>query len=177
MTAEPEPRLADLVAGAVRDIQTLISGQVELAKAEIAQSAKRGAQGGGLIGLAIFMALFALLMFAFSAAYGLVNAGLKPWAAFLIVGTVMLLVTALLGLIAYRQFKKITGPVMAQAELAKTTQVFSDRRTAAAATVVAAEDAAKGKAAEPRVDHGLPVLQRRASGALTVPPRTSRRRA
>ena len=82
------------------------------------------------------MALFALLMFAFAAAYGLVNAGLEPWAAFLIVGTVMLLVTALLGFIAYRQFNKITGPVMAQAELAKTTQVFADRRTAAAAAAV-----------------------------------------
>ena len=149
MTAEPEPRLADLVAGAVRDIQTLVTGQIELAKAEIAQSAKRGASGGGLIGLAIFMALFALLMFAFSAAYGLVKAGLDPWAAFLIIGTVMLLVTALLGLIAYRQFNKITGPVMAQAELAKTTQVFADRRTAAATVVVDGEASAPGKAAEP----------------------------
>ena len=28
MTAEPEPRLADLVSGAVRDVQTLVSGEV-----------------------------------------------------------------------------------------------------------------------------------------------------
>jgi uncharacterized membrane protein YqjE len=152
MTAEPEPRLADLVSGAVRDVQTLVSGEVELAKAELARSAKRGAAGGGLIGLAIFMALFALLMLAFSAAYGLVAAGLDPWAAFLIIGAVMLLVTAVLGLVAYKQFNKITGPVMAQAELEKTKNVFAARKAdAAAARAATAETTASASAppAEP----------------------------
>ena len=147
MTAEPEPRLADLVSGAVRDVQTLVSGEVELAKAELARSAKRGATGGGLIGLAVFMALFALLMLAFSAAYGLVAAGLEPWAAFLIIGAVMLVVTAVLGFIAYKQFNKITGPVMAQAELEKTKKVFADRKADAAAA--RAEDAETVAAAAP----------------------------
>ncbi len=132
MTAEPEPRLADLVSGAVRDVQTLVSGQVELAKAEMAQSAKRGAKGGGLIGLAIFMALFALLMLAFSAAFGLVSAGLSNWAAFLVIGVLMLIVTAVLGLVARREFMKISGPTMAQAELAKTQKLFVERRASAA---------------------------------------------
>ncbi len=132
MTPEPEPRLSELIAGAVQDIRTLISGQVELAKAELAQSAKRGAQGFGLFGLAIFIALFALLMLAFSAAYGLVEAGMDPWAAFLIIGVVMLLITALLAFLAYRRFKKMSGPTLAKEEMAKTKQVFTDRAAAAA---------------------------------------------
>ena len=153
MTAEPEPRLADLVSGAVRDVQTLVSGEVELAKAELARSAKRGATGGGLIGLAVFMALFALLMLAFSAAYGLVAAGLDPWAAFLIIGAIMLIVTAVLGLVAYKQFNKITGPVMAQAEMEKTKNLFAARKADKTAARLAAADealatATAGKAAK-----------------------------
>ena len=167
MTAEPEPRLADLVSGAVRDVQTLVSGEVELAKAELARSAKRGATGGGLIGLAIFMALFALLMLAFSAAYGLVAAGLEPWAAFLIIGAIMLLVTAILGFVAYKQFNKITGPVMAQAEMEKTKHLFAARSAdepPAAAAAATHRDAA-------------PARRPRARPASPSRPRSSRRTA
>lgn len=130
MPAEPEPTLSTLVAGAVADVRTLVQGEIELAKAELNRSAKRGATGGGLIGLAIFFALFALLMLAFSAAYGLVKAGLDPWAAFLIIGAVMLVVTAVLGWVASRQFKKITGPVLAQEEMAKTQALLAARKAA-----------------------------------------------
>lgn len=130
MPAEPDPTLSTLVSGAVADVRTLVRGEIELAKAELNRSAKRGATGGGLVGLAIFFALFALLMLAFSAAYGLVKAGLDPWAAFLIIGAVMLLITAILVVVAVRQFKKITGPVMAQEEMAKTQKLFAERQAA-----------------------------------------------
>ena len=149
MAAQTEPKLSELVSDAVRDVQALINGQVELAKAEIAQSAKRGATGGGMIGLAVFMALFALLMLAFSAAFGLVAAGLPNWAAFLVIGILMLLVTAMLGFIAYRQFNKITGPVLAKEELDKTKKVFADRRASKTAAAVALVSATAEEASEP----------------------------
>ncbi len=125
MATQDEPSLSELVTGAVHDVKTLITGQVELVKAEVSASAKRGVTGAVLIGLAVFLALFALLMLAFSAAYGLVAAGLDPWAAFLIVGGVMLLVTAIVVFLAIREFKKVRGPVLAQEELAKTKAALS----------------------------------------------------
>jgi uncharacterized membrane protein len=97
------------------------------------------------------MALFALLMLAFSAAFGLVAAGLPNWAAFLVIGALMLLITAILGFIAYRQFNKITGPVLAKEELEKTRKVFADRRaskTAAAVDLVSATAESAQTAAE-----------------------------
>ena len=125
MSAESDPNLSTLVSGAVADVRTLIRGEIELAKSELNQSAKRGATGGALVAVAVFLALFALLMLAFAAAYGLVAAGLDPWAAFLIVAGVMLLLTAILAWVAVRNFKKVRGPVQAQEELAKTQALFA----------------------------------------------------
>jgi cytochrome c biogenesis protein CcdA len=136
MTPEPEaePRLSELVTAAVQDAQILIRGQVELAKAEIARSAKRGVIGAALLFVAAFLVLFALLLLAFAAVYGLVRAGLDPWAAFLIVAGVLLLITAILGFIAKVQFGKITGPVMAREELQKTKAAFAGGGAGAAAS-------------------------------------------
>ncbi len=120
MAPNHEPPLSELVGGAVHDVKTLITGQIELVKAEISASAKRGVTGAGLIGLALFLTLFALLMLAFAAAYGLVAAGLDPWAAFLIIAGVLLLITAIVVLVAIWEFKRIKGPERAQEELAKT---------------------------------------------------------
>lgn len=133
MPAELDPTLSTLVSGAVTDVRTLIRGEIELAKAELNQSAKRGARGGGLVAVAVFLALFALLMLAFAAAYGLVAAGLSPWAAFLIVAGVMLALTAGLGAFAVKEFKKVSGPTRAQQEIAKTQQLFADRAAQASA--------------------------------------------
>ncbi len=146
MTPEPEaePRLSELVTAAVQDAQILIKGQVELAKAEIARSAKRGVTGAALLFVAAFLVLFALLMLAFAAVYGLVRAGLDPWAAFLIVAGVLLLITAVLAFIAKVQFGKITGPVMAKEEFQKTKAAF-----AGGATAPSPGPEAKGKEREP----------------------------
>jgi hypothetical protein len=66
----------------------------------VAESAKRGATGGGLLGVTVgLLALIALLV-TFAAVYGLSDGtGLPLWASFLIVAGVYLVIAAIVGAI------------------------------------------------------------------------------
>jgi protein-S-isoprenylcysteine O-methyltransferase Ste14 len=128
MTTTSEPRLSQLVAGATKDIQILVRGEIQLAKEEITGSVKNA--GVGLVAAATAAALliFAVLLFAFAAAYGLTEWWNWPtWSGFAIVGGILVLLAAVLGLLALRKIKKVRAPEQAIAEAGKTMQALSDR--------------------------------------------------
>jgi hypothetical protein len=102
--------LGQLVAEASRDLSELVRHEVALAKAEIKVSAKEGATVGGLFGAAGYFAFAASILIFIAAAYGLMEAGLQAWAAFLIVAGVLLLLAALLALIGRARTRKIGPP-------------------------------------------------------------------
>jgi hypothetical protein len=108
--ATEEPTVGQLFAAVSRDLSTLIRSEIELAKAEIKDDVKSAAKGGGMLGFAGFLSLFAVILLSIAAAYGLMALGLHPAWAFLIVAGFYLLVAALLGLIGVRSFKKIKPP-------------------------------------------------------------------
>ena len=139
MSSQPtsgEPTLGELVAGASRDLSDLVRTEMELAKAEIKESARKGATGGGLAAVAVGLLVMAGLLASFAAVYGL-NRVFPVWASFLIVAGIYVLVASILGFLAYRNFKRIKGPERAIAANAATLAALkpaSAQRTWAEAT-------------------------------------------
>ena len=104
-----ERTLGQLVADATRDISSIVHSEVALAKAEIAADAKKAGAGAGMFVAAGVLAFLALILLLIAAAYGLVAAGLPPWAAFLIVAGVLLVIGAILVLAGKHNFDNLKG--------------------------------------------------------------------
>lgn len=110
----PEPAgdgqsLGDLVALAAKDISQLVRYEIELAKNELRGDVRRVGTATMLSGMAAFVGCLVLVLLSFAAAYGLVAAGIRTWAAFLIVaGAYVLLATAAIG-IAYGRVRHLSG--------------------------------------------------------------------
>jgi Putative Actinobacterial Holin-X, holin superfamily III len=103
--------LAALVASATRDVQTLVHGEIELAKAELRQSAMLGARGGAMFAVAGFLGFLASILLSIAAAYGLTALFDLPlgW-SFAIVAGVYLLLAGILALVGVLALRKIKGP-------------------------------------------------------------------
>lgn len=125
MPPQAQPRLKELVAKTVADAQRLAKAQMELAKAEISQSGNKIGIGGGLGVAALMAAWFAVLFLLVTLALGIWQMGLQPWLAFLIVAVLLIIVAAVAGLLARRNFEQISGPNLAMAELEKTKAALS----------------------------------------------------
>ncbi|HET9897862.1 MAG TPA: phage holin family protein [Streptosporangiaceae bacterium] len=101
--------LGDLVALAVGDITQLVKFEVDLAKLELKQDARRLGVGAVLLGVAAFVGCLVLMLLCFAFAYGLMALGIWGWASFLIVaGTCVLLATLAVG-IGMLKFRKLSG--------------------------------------------------------------------
>ncbi|AZA14555.1 phage holin family protein [Corynebacterium choanae] len=101
--------IGDLVSDATAQISSLVRSEVELAKAELAKEAKKGAIGGGLFGVAGVIALYSSFFFFFFLAE-LLTKWMDSWAAYLIVFLVMLVLAGLLALVGYGKVKQISKP-------------------------------------------------------------------
>ena len=111
--APGEQSIGGLVKDATTHLSTLIRGELELAKTEVAGEVKKGLTGS----LSLIVALFVLLLsipFAFVAlALGLndlIDWENHPWAGFLITFGLFLVVVGLLGFVGYRKFRRIRAP-------------------------------------------------------------------
>jgi hypothetical protein len=110
MESNSDTSVSTLVNSAITDAQNLVRQQIELAKAEVAQSAK---QAAGVSGLLIGAGVLAFLAFVFAlvaGAYGLVAAGMPVWAGFLTVAGILLVVGIILGLVGKSRVKYVTPP-------------------------------------------------------------------
>jgi uncharacterized membrane protein YqjE len=118
---EPGPKesLGDLVALAVSDISQLVRYEVDLAKLELKDDARRLGIGAVLLGAAAFVGCLVLMVLSFAYAYGLHAAGIWLWASFLIVAGTYVLLAALAVLIGITRFKRLSG-------LRKTRTTVSD---------------------------------------------------
>ena len=107
---DSDPTLGKLVMDAQRDISSLISKEIELAKSELKVSVKHGGTGIGLFAGAAFLGLLAVIMLSVSIAYFIHWAGLGLHWAFLIVFALYVLIAALLAFIGIKQVKKVKAP-------------------------------------------------------------------
>lgn len=123
--AKPEePTIGRLVVDAQRDISSLISNEIKLAKSELKVSVKAGGTGIGLFAAAGFMLVLAVIIFSIFLAE-LIHwngDGLDRHWAYLIVFGLYVLIAALLGFLGFRSVKKVKGPekAIAQAQATKT---------------------------------------------------------
>lgn len=109
---EGDPTIGRLVADASRDISTLVSKEIELAKSELKVSVKAGGIGIGLFAAAGFLAVLAIIMLSVAIAYFIHwdDKGLELHWAFLIVFGFYLLLAGLLAFIGVKKVKQVRAP-------------------------------------------------------------------
>jgi hypothetical protein len=116
MAPEPvrdtDPTIGRLVTDASRDISTLISKEIALAKSELKVSVKAGGIGIGLFAAAGFIGVLAVIMLSVAIAY-FINwngDGLALHWAFLIVFGFYLLLAGLLAFVGIKKVKQVGPP-------------------------------------------------------------------
>ena len=112
-TPQPtDPTIGKLVADASRDVSTLISKEIQLAKSELKVSARAGGLGAGLFAGAGFLAVLALIMLSVALAYFMHwnGSGLDLHWAFLIVFVLYAIIAAILGWLGLKKIKQVHPP-------------------------------------------------------------------
>jgi hypothetical protein len=107
-----DPTIGRLVADASRDISSLVSKEIALAKSELKVSVKAGGTGIGLLAGAAFVAVLGVIMLSFTMVYFIHwnGSGLSLHWAYLIVTLFWFAVTALLGFIGVKKLKQVGPP-------------------------------------------------------------------
>jgi len=100
--------LGDLLGEVTRDVSTLMRQEVELAKAEVRQSATRAGKGAGLVGGAGYAGHLTVLFLSLAAWWGLGHVIDIAWAA-VIVAVIWGIVAAVLAGLGRQELKKIQG--------------------------------------------------------------------
>lgn len=106
---DSEPSVGDLVTQAIRDVTQLVRCELALAKLELRKDAKRLGLAAALLVIATIAGCLILVMLCWALAYGLVTLGIWPWAAFLIVSGVLLLLALLAILIVLISVRGVSG--------------------------------------------------------------------
>ncbi len=125
METQPQASISALVNSAITDGQNLVKQQIELAKAELSDSAKQAAATSGMLIGAATLGFLAFVFALVAGAYGIVAAGLPEWAGFLIVAGALLLIAAILGLLGRNRANQIKGPERAVAQIERTKSALS----------------------------------------------------
>jgi protein-S-isoprenylcysteine O-methyltransferase Ste14 len=96
MRTEERP-LSELLSNVTSEIADLFRKEVELARVETTEQVSRAAKAGGMLGAAAVIGFIDLILFSFAAAWALSEV-VPEGVAFLIVGVVFAIVTAVLAL-------------------------------------------------------------------------------
>lgn len=105
-----EPTVGQLVADASAHLQTIIQGEVALAKLELRSSVKNAGVGAGFFGAAVVLLVFALPFALVALAEGLTAVGLWRWLSYLIVFGFLLLLVGCCAILGIRKVKRVRAP-------------------------------------------------------------------
>jgi hypothetical protein len=109
LNAPPRQSVGDLLGDVTRDLSTLIRQEVELAKAEVTQSAKQAAKGGSMFAGAAVAGHFVLLFLSVALWWALGDAmDSLPWSA-VIVAVIWAIVAAVLASRGRAEAKRVAG--------------------------------------------------------------------
>jgi hypothetical protein len=100
--------VGELFSEVAEDLSTLLRQEVELAKAELRQSATRAGKGAGLLAGAGVSGHMVLLFASVAAWWGIGDATGHGWSA-LIVAAIWLVIAAILGLMGRREISAVPG--------------------------------------------------------------------
>jgi hypothetical protein len=117
---DEEPTIGKLVGDLSKDVSSLISDEIALAKSEIRFSVKAGGLGIALFAAAGFLLLLAVIILSIAIAFFINFTGLDLAWCFLIVFGAYVLVAAVLGLVGFRSVKKVGPPKQSMEQLTKT---------------------------------------------------------
>ena len=105
-STDERPSLGDLIGNVTQDLSLLVRQEVELAKAELTQSAKRAGAGGGLLAGAGVSGHFVLLFASLALWWGLPMG--RAWAA-LVVAAVWAVIAAVLAARGRGELRRVKG--------------------------------------------------------------------
>jgi Putative Actinobacterial Holin-X, holin superfamily III len=108
MPPDSRASVGELFSEVAEDLSTLMRQEVELAKAELRQSATRAGKGAGLLAGAGVSGHMVLLFASVAAWWGLGEATGHGWSA-LIVAAIWLVIAAILGLMGRREISAVPG--------------------------------------------------------------------
>lgn len=128
--SKDDPTIGRLVADASRDISTLISKEIQLAKSELKVSVKAGGIGVAMFAAAGFVAVLAIIMLSVALAYFIHwnGSGLDLHWAFLIVFGLYLGVAGLLVMIGVKKVKQVSPPEKAIEQGREIPKALKGRR-------------------------------------------------
>jgi hypothetical protein len=127
MPPQPQPSIKALVTKTVADAQRLAKAQAALLQTEISATGNRIGKGGALGIVTGVMAFFATMFLLLTLAFVLVALGLPVWAGMLIVAVLLIIVGAITGFLAKREFEEAKPPAIAMAEFEKTKAALSGK--------------------------------------------------
>jgi hypothetical protein len=104
--AEDRPSIGDLISAVTQDLSLLVRQEVELAKAELSQTAKRAGTGSGLLAGAGVAGHFVLLFLSVALWWGLPIG--KAWSA-LVVAVIWGIIAAVLALRGRGELRRVKG--------------------------------------------------------------------
>lgn len=105
----PEQSLGSLVSDATSQVSLLVRKELDLVKAELAQTAKGAGLGAGLLGAAAFLGFFTFLFFSLAGAW-LLDHFMPRSLAFALVGLLFALVAGVLALAARKRLVNVGPP-------------------------------------------------------------------
>jgi hypothetical protein len=107
-SSDSRASVGELFSDVAEDLSTLMRQEVELAKAELRQSATRAGKGAGLLAGAGVSSHMVLLFASVAAWWGIGDATGHGWSA-LIVAAIWLMIAATLGLMGRREISAVPG--------------------------------------------------------------------
>lgn len=129
MPPQPQPSIAQLVSKTVSDAQRLARAQVALLQAEMSATGGKIGMGAAMGLITAVVATFATLFLLLTLAFVIVALGLPIWAGMLIVTGLLILIGAITGLLARKNFSEITAPSLSKSELERTKTALSGGTT------------------------------------------------
>ena len=105
---DSRPSVGELFSDVAMDLSSLVRQEVELAKAELRQSATRAGKGAGLLAGAGISGYTVLLFASVAAWWGIGDTTGHGWSA-LIVAAIWMIVAAVLGLMGRREISAVSG--------------------------------------------------------------------
>ncbi|HEX5496151.1 MAG TPA: phage holin family protein [Mycobacteriales bacterium] len=102
--------LGDLARDAAEHLSTLVRGEVELARLELAASVRRLGLGSAFFGAAATLLFFSLFFPFIALAEGLVTVGLPRWGAYLVAWAAQVLLAGVAAFIGVRMVRRIRRP-------------------------------------------------------------------
>jgi hypothetical protein len=100
--------LGDLLGEVTRDLSTLMRQEIELAKAELSQSAKQAGKGAGLLGGAGYAGLMAVFFLSVALWWGLGHLIDNGWSA-VVVAVIWGIIALILYLVGKKEMKAVKG--------------------------------------------------------------------